>query len=96
MDNSTAYLSNNGRYILFSFNGRMIRFIGPYSLIKFENVKEWDNGYLVVDAVYKHSPNEPVEDYIDLIPILKELYIDPKAFLQPIKKVEVNDVRATA
>ena len=96
MDNSTAYLSNNGAYISFSFNGRTIRFKGPYSLIRFEKIKEWDNGYLVVDAIYKHSPKEPIEDYIDLAPILEDLYIDSKAFLQPIKKVEVKNVRVTA
>jgi hypothetical protein len=59
-------------------------------------VKEWDNGYLVVDAVYSQNKDKLVEDYIDLIPILKDLYIDPEHFLQPIKSVEVDNVRATA
>ena len=94
MVNSKALLSNDGGYI--SFNGRTIRFKGPYSLVRIAKVKEWDNGYLVVDAVYSHSRNELVEDYIDLIPILEDLYIDPKLFLQPIKSVEGENVRTTA
>ena len=72
MVNSKAILSNDGCYISFSFNGRTIRFKGPYSLVKL------------------------VEDYIDLVPILEDLYIDPKIFLQPITSVEVDNVRATA
>ncbi len=89
----TAYLSNSGKYISFSFKDYNIRFMGPYSLEYIEKVKEWDkdNGYLVVDVKYKHS-NELIEDYIDLIPILKNLYIDSKSFLKPIKKVEVRYV----
>ncbi len=96
MVNSKAILSNDGCYISFSFNGRTIRFKGPYSLVKIAKVKEWDNGYLVVDAVYSQNKDKLVEDYIDLIPILKDLYIDPEHFLQPIKSVEVDNVRATA
>lgn len=30
------------------------------------------------------------EEYIDLVPILENLYIDPDWFLAPIKNVEVN------
>lgn len=96
MVNSKAILSNDGCYIFFSFNGRTIRFKGPYSLVKIAKVKEWDNGYLVVDAVYSQNKDKLVEDYIDLVPILEDLYIDPKSFLQPITSVEVDNVRATA
>ncbi len=89
----TAYLSSDGKYISFSFKDYNIRFIGPYSLEYIEKVKEWDkdNGYLVVDAKYKYS-RELIEDYIDLIPILKNLYIDTKKFLKPIENVEVRYV----
>lgn len=90
MGNSKALLSNDGEYISFSFNGRTIRFKGPYSLVKIAKVKEWDNGYLVIDAIYKHCQNELVEDYIDLVSILEDLYIDPKLFLQPIKSMVVE------
>jgi hypothetical protein len=50
----------------------------------------------VVDAVYSQNKDKLVEDYIDLVPILEDLYIDPKIFLQPITSVEVDNVRATA
>lgn len=89
MSTSTAYLSNKGRYIVFSWRNRTIRFKGPYSLQRIERVKEWDKGYLVVDARYDYSAQE-VEDYIDLIPVLEKLYIDPDEFLTPIKNVEVR------
>ena len=56
---------------------------------RIERVKEWDEGYLVVDAKYQHSAEE-VEDYIDLVPVLERLYINAKEFLSPIKKVEVR------
>lgn len=35
---------------------------------------------------------ELIEEYIDLIPILKNLYIDPEIFLGNIGKVEVRNV----
>ena len=89
MDTSTAYLSNKGRYIVFSWRNRTIRFMGPYSLQRIERVKEWDNGYLVVDVKYDYSTQE-IEDYIDLIPVLEKLYINPDQFLTPIKNVEVR------
>lgn len=60
-------------------------------MVKFDKVKEWDNGYLVVEALYAHE-NKVVEDYIDLVPILKELYMDPAVFLKPIKNVEIRYV----
>ena len=89
MKNATAYLSNDGRYTIFSYGTETIRFIGPYSLERYESVETWDNGYIVVMTKYSHS-KKPVEEYIDLIPVLKDLYIDSEKFLAPIKKVEVK------
>lgn len=89
MSTDTAFLSSKGQYIIFSWQNRTIRFRGPYSLERIERVKEWDEGYLVVDAKYQHSAEE-VEDYIDLVPVLERLYINAKEFLSPIKKVEVR------
>ena len=89
MSTDTAFLSSKGRYIIFSWQYRTRRFRGPYSLERIERVKEWDDGYLVVDAKYQHSAEE-VEDYIDLVPVLERLYINAKKFLSPIKKVEVR------
>lgn len=40
-------------------------------------------------AKYAHN-NDLEEEYIDLIPILRSLYITPDEFLKPIKKVEVK------
>ena len=35
------------------------------------------------------SNKEAEEEYIDLLPVLKDLYIDPEQYLKPIKRVEV-------
>ena len=50
-------------------------------------MKKWDDGYIEVDADYGHGAEE---DYIDLLPILKNLYYDAADFLGPIRKVEVK------
>ena len=88
MDNERAYLSNDKDMIKFQYREKIIRFRGPYSLERFISVKEWDNGYLVVMAKYQHN-KELEEEYIDLIPILKNLYIDAAHFLKPIKEVRL-------
>ena len=51
---------------------------------------EWDNGYIVVMAKYEGSGEE--EEYIDLIPILENLYFDVDDFLKPIQKVRIEYV----
>ena len=89
MDENKAYLSNEGRYTVFSFGETRLKFIAPYSLERYESVVQWDKGYLVVMAKYAHN-NDLEEEYIDLIPILRSLYITPDEFLKPIKKVEVK------
>lgn len=83
-----ALLSNAGGFTAFSFGGYNIRFRAPYSLDRYVEVVKWDNGYLVVLAKYNHNA-KPEEDYIDLKPILEGLYIDPEAFLKPIKSVRL-------
>jgi len=85
----TAYLSNDGAFTIFSFGSTRLKFAAPYSLEKYEKIIHWDNGYLVVAAKYVHH-SEAEEEYIDLIPVLKDLYIDPREFLSPIRKVEVQ------
>ena len=84
-----AYLSNEGAYTIFSFRDNRLKFLAPYSLERYESVVEWDNGYLVVMAKYAHN-KDAEEEYIDLLPILKSLYIKPVDFLKPIKSVEVR------
>lgn len=51
-----AILSSAGGYTSFIFGGCHIRFKAPYSLERYEEVVNWDNGYLVVMAKYRHNP----------------------------------------
>ena len=83
-----ATLSNEKNYTVFQFNGHIIRFTAPYSLEYYTEVKEWDKGYLVVMAKYKQN-KEPEEEYIDLVPILQNLYFDTDKFLKPIQGVKI-------
>ncbi len=87
-ENSTAFLSNDGQYTTFSFNGRTITFLTSKNLEKYTKIKTWDNGYIEVLAKNKNEKEH--EDYIDLIPILENLYMSPKSFLSKIKNVEVH------
>lgn len=84
-----AILSSKNEYTIFQYNGRMIRFRAPYSLERYTQVKEWDHGYLVVMAKYSHRENEE-EEYIDLIPVLENLYMDAEEFLKPVQKVRIE------
>ena len=74
--------------IQFSVREIIIRFTAPYSLEYYTEVKEWNHGYIVAMAKYKQN-DRPEEEYINLIPILKNLYFDPETFLAPIKEVRV-------
>lgn len=85
---NTAYISNNGRYTIFTAGDTRLQFIAPYSLEHYESVREWDNGYLVVMAKYAHE-SQAVEEYIDLRPILDNLYMDKDSFLGSISHVKV-------
>ena len=85
----TAYLSNIGRYTVFRFRESRLKFIGPYSLERYDKVKEWDNGYLVVLTKYTHF-DHLVDEYIDLEPVLDHLLINKDEFLRPIHNVEVS------
>lgn len=85
-----AILSSQGEYSTFSFGGRTLTFLTSKDLIRYTGVVEWDHGYLVVTAQYRSRPEE--EEYIDLIPILENLYMDTQQFLEPIKGVEIRYV----
>ena len=52
------------------------------------DVVRWNDGYLLVLAKYTHNA-EPEDEYIDLKPILDDLYLDSSAFLKPIKSVRI-------
>lgn len=83
-----ATISNEKNYTVVHYGDHVIRFAAPYSLEYYTEVKEWNNGYLVVMAKYKQNQN-PEEEYIDLVPIFQNLYFDTEKFLAPIKKVAV-------
>ena len=85
-----AVLSKDKDFIIFKYGNRIIRFKAPYSLEYFTAVKEWEDGYLVVLAKYAHN-REREEEYIDVVPILENLYISPQEFLKPIKEVKLEN-----
>lgn len=85
----TARLSNEGRMIFFSFGGKRIRFLGSKCLRRFTDVRKWHDGYIEVMA---DNGGRIEEEYIDLVPILENLYIDPASYIRPIRKVELDYV----
>ena len=84
-----ATLSSNGDFTIFTFGTHTIRFRTSPRLVKYTSVKEWDKGYLVVDALYSNIPHAE-EEYIDLVPILNNLYFDAERELAPIKEVSIH------
>lgn len=84
MVNNKAILSNDRNFTSFVFNNTTIRFKTSPNLEKYTKVLEWDDGYIVVMAVYNGIETE---EYIDLIPILENLCIDREEFLKNIRKV---------
>jgi len=84
-----AVLSNNKYLTSFRYGNYNIRFRTPSILKRYTEVKEWDNGYIVVMADYEGMGI--TEEYIDLVPILKNLYINPETFLQNITIVKIGD-----
>lgn len=55
---------------------------------RYTRIVEWNHGYIVVMAKYEGSEEE--EEYIDLIPILDNLYFDVEEFLEPIESVRIE------
>lgn len=85
---ASALLSNCGSMTSFRHGKHNIRFRTSPRLERYTAVKEWDSGYIVVMARYRGIGE--VEDYIDLVPILHNLYINPSEFLKPIQTVEIS------
>ena len=83
-----AILSHKEEMTSFKFGNYNIRFRTPSRLKRYTDVKEWDNGYIVVMADYDGIGI--TEEYIDLVPILKNLYINPSVFLKPIQTVKIE------
>ncbi len=58
-------------------------------LQRYTKVISWDrDGYIVVRARYDNSQADE-EEYIDLEPILRRLYIDPQTYLKDLQKVSI-------
>ena len=89
MQDKTAILGNSADMTWFSYAGRVIRFRTSKHLQCYTKIVEWDNGYIVVMARYDNSPVEE-EEYIDLTPILQNLYMEPEEFLCDIEGVCLN------
>lgn len=83
-----AILSNQRDMTSFRYGDYNIRFRTPSVLKRYTEVKEWDKGYLVVMADYEGIGI--TEEYIDIVPILKNLYINPDTFLQNIQTVKIG------
>lgn len=88
IERCTATLSNNGNMTIFKFGDQTIKFRTPDNLECYNEVKIWNHGFIEVMAQYKGMG--VVEEYIDLNPILENLYIDSETFLNQIKKVEIR------
>ena len=84
-----AILTNNGVYTIFEYKTEKIKFMTSKRMERYTKILEWDHGYPIVMVKY-HDLDE-VEEYIDLIPILDNLYYDVDEFLTPIKKVKIED-----
>lgn len=85
-----ATLSNRGRYTVFKVGDTRIMVIGPSTLEKYVRVAKWDRGYIVVQAKYS-GHEEPIEEYVDLVPTLRNLGLDPDKFCSQISKVVVEN-----
>lgn len=88
MEENMAKISVDGKYSFFSFRDKCIKFRTSPRLKQYVRVKEWDNGYLVVDVDY--STLGITEEYVDMRSILSDLYIEPSTFLKPIKGVVIE------
>ena len=90
MKEDMAKIGVDGKYSVFSFRDKCIKFRTSSKLKKYLRVKEWDNGYLVVDVDY--SSLGETEEYVDIKAILNDLFIDAQSFLEPIKGVLIDHV----
>lgn len=89
MDQSLAILTSTGRYTKFIYKGKTITFMHGKDLLKYVKVKEWRDGYLVVDC--QGRVKGQYEDYIDMPFILENLYMEPKSFLSGMQGVTIQD-----
>ena len=83
-----ATLYNKGEYTFFQIGKEIIRFLTTPYLERYINVKEYDNGYMVVESKLK-TMDKPQEDYIDMEFIFDELQLD-KSILSKIDEVVIK------
>ena len=88
-NNGIAVLSSFDKYTTFSYGGTTLTFRTCNGLERYTRINLWDNGYIEVMAKYSHQPEE-IEEYIDLNPILDNLYMDKESFLKPIREVRIE------
>lgn len=88
MPNNEAILSNQQNMTSFRYGDCNIRFRTPSILRRYTEIKEWDNGYIVVMADYEGIGL--TEEYIDLVPILRNLHINPETFLRNIHTIKIG------
>lgn len=80
-----AYIYNKDGYTHFKVNNHVIKFYTSPYLEKYIKIKEYDNGYMVVDEKLS-TMDKPIEDYIDLEYVFDELGIN-KDLLKEINEV---------
>ena len=87
----TAYLSNEGRYTIFEYNGTRLKIIAPEPLVRYLKITDFDPkiGYIAVLTDYSCF-KQSEEEYIDLRPTLRNLLMVADDFLKPIKKLEIR------
>lgn len=86
---TTAVLSSSGPMTSFAIGDLTIRFKTPLSLVRYETIVGWNNGCIVCMARYSNM-DDPEEEYIDLVPILQNLYLDPQEVLDNVDEVTIN------
>lgn len=89
MEPSFAVLPTSGRYTKFDYRGKTITFMHGKDLVRYLRVKEWKDGYLVVDCLGKMKGQ--YEDYIDLPYILENLHMDPRSYLRDLQGVTIQN-----
>ena len=87
MEEEFARIKVDGKYSFFIFRDQCIKFRTSTKLRKYLQVKEWDNGYLVVEC--RGKLKGVFEEYIDLAYILEILYMDPQTFLRGVEEVRI-------
>lgn len=87
-----AYIYNKGEYTYFRIGHEVVRFATSPYLNRYVRVKEYDNGYIVVDAEFCEPKNRKIkhveEDYLDISYVLKELGLDTR-ILEKVTEVEI-------